>query len=130
MFPNFSGFRRVPELFWLPERVPELFRFPEHDAELFRFSERDAEFFRFPERVPKFFRFSEHIREQFPVSKMEQFRNMFWKWKLKFRFSDPYSVSITKNLIRNIGIPTVCTLLLFVNFETAEQKNYFNFYAT
>ena len=99
---KFSGFRNVfvPEFFRFPERVPEIFRFPERVPELFRFPERVSEFFRFPEcvpelfripeRVPEFFRFPERIPEQLPVSEMEQFRNMFWKFKPEFRFPDPY----------------------------------------
>ena len=87
-----SGFRNVfvPESFRFPERVPELFRFPERVSEFFRFPECEAEFFRIPERVPEFFRFPERIPEQLPVSEMEQFRNMFWKFKPEFRFPDPY----------------------------------------
>ena len=75
---KFTGFRNVfvPEFF----RFPELFQFLERVLEFFRFPECEAEFFWIPERVPEFFRFPERITEQLPVSKMEPFRNMFWKF--------------------------------------------------
>ena len=89
---KFSGFRNVfvPEFFQFPEPVLELFQFPERVLEFFQFPECEVEFFRIPEPVPEFFLFPERIPEQLPVSKMEQFRNMFWKIKPEFRFTDPY----------------------------------------
>ena len=88
---KFSGF---PNVYRFPEHFMEFFQFPEHISEFFRFPERVAELSRLPEPVPEFFLFPkcvleflrcpEHIPEQFPVSKMEQFRNMIWKWKLEF----------------------------------------------